>query len=103
LDWLLLTKRPQNLMSRMNLAMNGNFDLNRTFGEHMTNVWLGVSAENQEMYEARVPEITAILATVHFVSVEPMLGPVVIEELPRPDWIICGGESGPGARPMPKQ
>src|SRR5579859_5089713 len=67
------------------------------------NVWMGVSVENQAvLYRAR--RLAQVPAAVRFLSVEPMLGPVDLDELlfsnPCPiDWVIAGGESGPGARP----
>ncbi len=65
------------------------------------NVWIGVTAENQEAYNGRVPFLLKIHAPVRFVSMEPMLGEINIEGRPyKPDWIIVGGESGPYARPM---
>ncbi|MFC4668373.1 DUF5131 family protein [Seohaeicola nanhaiensis] len=95
----------------------------------LPNVWLGVSVEDQARADQRIPDLLATPAAVRFASVEPMLGPVNLlitdarghdisalrgiacdptdpemaddyyrtEKL---DWIICGGESGPGARPM---
>ncbi len=88
----------------------------------MKNLWLGVTAENQDRADERVPFLLATPAARRFVSVEPMLGSVDlvnVYEPPRPaatppaggentnlkqlgfiDWVICGGESGPGARPM---
>lgn len=90
----------------------------------LRNVWLGVSAEDQRRANERVPDLLAIPAAVRFVSAEPLLGPIdftpylhdsnciefvgsecVCSE-PREvhlDWIIVGGESGPGARPMHPQ
>ena len=75
------------------------------FGPPPKNVWLGVTAENQEMADERIPFLLEIPAAVRFVSVEPMLGPVdLMPHLGYSDrkihWVICGGESGPGARPM---
>lgn len=99
LDWLLLTKRPQNIFSRMDAAMNGNFDRLKTFAEHMPHVWLGVSAENQEEWDTRLGLLKPIKARVHFVSAEPLLGPIEMGSL-QPDWLIVGGESGAHARPM---
>lgn len=81
------------------------------------NVWLGVSAENQQTANERIPILFQIPSAVRFVSCEPLLGPInlcgiqsesiafsalekgllVPEKL---DWVIAGGESGPGARPM---
>lgn len=100
LDWLLLTKRPQNIARLMDDAMSGNFDRLRTFRDHMPNVWLGTTAEDQERYDERMPWLLQIEAAVHFVSAEPLLGPIVMNGGPRPDWLIVGGESGGKARPM---
>jgi len=87
-------------------------------GFPLPNVWLGVSAEDQAAADERIPELLATPAAVHFVSLEPLLGPLSIErwvggqrEAGPPgatygvpasdlDWVIVGGESGPGARPM---
>lgn len=94
----------------------------------LRNVWLGVSVENQEAADERIPLLLQTPAAVRFISAEPLLGPVDLElYLPyhnHPlkdewhrngyhirrlnigitegtlDWIICGGETGPGARPM---
>jgi protein gp37 len=68
----------------------------------LPNVWLGVTAENQNAWSHRVPLFAQIGAAVKFVSCEPLLGPIFCGD-PRShavDWIICGGESGPHARPM---
>lgn len=66
------------------------------------NVALGVSVENQRWWDRRVPTLEKIPAAYKFVSLEPMLGPVVAttEQLARLDQVIVGAESGPGARPM---
>lgn len=88
----------------------------------LPNVWLGATAENQARADERIPILLQIPAAVRFVSVEPMLGPVNLEQylglrlvdntdpfwektfakkVERGiDWVICGGETGPGARPM---
>ena len=64
------------------------------------NVWLGVSVENAAV-ERRVHELRAIPAAVRFLSCEPLLGPVhETLTLAGLDWVIAGGESGPGARPV---
>ena len=91
LDWLLLTKRPENYEK---LAP---WDLD----EIPDNVWLGVTCEDQKHYERRwgILSRPRIRAPVKFVSYEPALGPLMIGA-GRPDWIICGGESGSGARAM---
>jgi protein gp37 len=88
LDWLLLTKRPENIAR-----------LSPKLGQ--PNVWLGVSAENQHYWNLRVPILMEIPAVVHFVSAEPLLAPITMNELTLyPEWLIVGGESGPHARPM---
>jgi len=95
----------------------------------LPNVWLGVSAENQSTWDARVPELLWTIAAKRFVSAEPLLGPIdpgpigvlgghaevhplcwdtecedddgeEFPDVPPLDWIIVGGESGAGARPM---
>lgn len=99
LDWLLLTKRPENIYPRMMAAMNGNFDRLRTFAEHMPHVWLGTSAEDQTRWDSRMLSLLPIKASVHFVSAEPLLGPIDMGPH-SPDWLIVGGESGVKARPM---
>lgn len=96
---------------------------------YLKNVWIGVTAENQEQADRRIPVLLQIPAAVRFVSVEPMLGRLDLTrwltattgqhwqeghpESPYPErpggytewwpclnWVICGGETGPGARPM---
>ena len=77
-------------------------------GWPLPNVWLGVTAEDQQRADERIPDLIETPAAVRFVSVEPMLGPVDLTKLfhtPRDfaaglHWIICGGESGHSARPM---
>jgi len=68
----------------------------------LPNVWVGVTAENQEAADERIPLLLQTPAAVRFVSIEPMLGEVDISWHLTGciDWVICGGESGPGARPM---
>lgn len=63
------------------------------------NVWMGVSVES-ERYAWRAHDLITVPASVRFVSVEPLLGPVLSLPLDRIDWVIVGGESGPGCRPM---
>lgn len=89
LDWLLLTKRPENV------------DRMWTAEFRLPNIWMGTTAEDQEHWDKRVPELLAIHARVLFVSAEPLLGPIVMDDWPiRPEWIIAGGESGPRSRPI---
>lgn len=70
----------------------------------LPNVWLGVSSENQKWADIRVPALLDTPATVRFISAEPLLGRINLRREwghgPGIDWIIVGGESGPGARPM---
>jgi protein gp37 len=77
----------------------------------LPNVWLGVSVENQHFADARIPLLLATPAAVRWISAEPLLGPVDLAKAcevskhpqglgRRLDWIVCGGESGPNARPM---
>ncbi|WP_322895088.1 MULTISPECIES: phage Gp37/Gp68 family protein [unclassified Yoonia] len=90
LDWLLLTKRPQNVLS---LADWG--------GEWPDNVWLGTTVELQARADELLPYLAAIPAKVKFISAEPLLGPLIIDHWLESsiDWVITGGESGPKARP----
>lgn len=71
----------------------------------LPNVWLGVSVEDQPRADDRIPDLLATPAAVRFLSCEPLLGPIDLAWcLTRLrvdiDWVIVGGESGPGARPM---
>ena len=66
----------------------------------LPNVWLGISAEDQARADERIPYLLATPAAVRFVSAEPLLGPVDLTQINRLDWVIAGGESGPGSRPM---
>lgn len=62
------------------------------------NVWMGVSVENQR-WARRVDDLRRVPAKIRFLSVEPLLGPLRLD-LRGIHWVIVGGESGPGARPM---
>lgn len=107
-----LTKRPERM-----LAFAQEWD----YGDwRLPNVWLGVTAENQEAADERIPILLNTPAALRFVSCEPLLGPVDLEPFfsvydehgepsdgrYNPDgslmlsWVIAGGETGPGARPM---
>ncbi|MGE5553581.1 MAG: DUF5131 family protein [Betaproteobacteria bacterium] len=63
------------------------------------NVWMGVSVESSDYLE-RINHLRATGAQVKFLSCEPLLGPLHGLDLHGVDWVIVGGESGPGARPM---
>jgi protein gp37 len=62
-------------------------------------IWMGVSVEN-ENHQRRVDELRKTQACIKFLSVEPLLGPLPTLDLEGIDWVIVGGESGPGARPL---
>lgn len=77
----------------------------------LANVWLGTSAEDQETANERIPALLETPAAVRWLSAEPLLGPLEIFSINGPidvpdgmrsplDWVVAGGESGPGARPM---
>lgn len=65
----------------------------------LPNVWLGVSIES-DRYTFRADQLRETPAAVRFISAEPLLGPLPSLDLTGIDWVIVGGESGPGARPM---
>lgn len=90
LDWLLLTKRPENMQLFAPWKTQWPF-----------NVWAMTSVENQAMVNQRLPYITQVPAHVIGLSIEPLIGPVNLSPwLDKVKWVIVGGESGPGARPM---
>jgi protein gp37 len=66
------------------------------------NLWMGVSVENKD-YKYRIDHLRQTGAQVKFLSLEPLLGPLPDMNLQGIDWVIVGGESGPGARPMKKE
>jgi protein gp37 len=65
------------------------------------NIWMGVSVENSD-YVWRIDSLRQTEAKIKFLSLEPLLGPLEFLDLRNIDWVIVGGESGPGARPMLK-
>lgn len=77
LDWLLLTKRPENFEAMLPWTSEHAGMYRERF---WNNVWLGVSVENQEQADARIPHLLKIPAAVRFLSVEPMLGPVDLSQ-----------------------
>lgn len=66
----------------------------------LPNVWLGVSVEDQRAAEERMPHLKESLAAVRFLTIEPLIGPLDRLRLGGIHWVIVGGESGKGARPM---
>jgi protein gp37 len=154
LTWLLLSKRPENWYRRIRDALwtieglplddSGDgeglpaTEIGSVLNDWLSspgippaNVWIGASVEDQRRADERIPELLKIPARVHFLSAEPLLGPVnlrciclpqtkheggwtpIMDALtgfygtspvsgadgPKIDWVIIGGESGPGARP----
>jgi protein gp37 len=94
LDFLILTKRPQNIRKM----------LPSDWGDGYPNVWLGVTAEDQVHFDQRWRHLQNIPSAIKFISYEPALGPLRLSEARAfPDWLISGGESGPGARPVDPQ
>lgn len=83
----ILTKRPERARK---------FSSRLPWGD---NIWMGTSVENQEVV-SRAHELNETDAKIKFLSVEPLLGPIPRLPLTGIDWVIVGGESGPGARPM---
>lgn len=111
IDWLLLTKRIGNVNSLLPPDSRGS---PHSWGCGWANVWIGATIVNQEEAERDIPKLLALPAAKRFLSMEPLLGPVDIAKWIDPDlftgcaddgitaldWVIVGGESGPGARPM---
>lgn len=105
--FMVLTKRPKRMQFIFSEVMKILAD------NPLPNLWLGVTVENQQAADERIPLLLQTPAAVRFVSVEPMLGPVDLGNYlclthskggltlgNYLDWVICGGETGPGARPM---
>jgi protein gp37 len=91
LDWLLLTKRPQNVSKMLPPDWDAGY----------RNVWLGITAEDQKHFDQRWPRLQSIPAAIKFISYEPAIGSLRLPKHgPFPDWVISGGESGGGARPL---
>lgn len=126
LDWLLLTKRPENVRRMWSWRDGGdNPNLIENWHKKRKNVWLGTSISCQEDADRNIPELLKCrdIAAKLFLSIEPMIGPVNLQRIdvnrdaahydcligrdelgmlrrgPKIDWVIVGGESGPGARP----
>jgi len=90
LTWQVLTKRPENILSMVPTAWRD---------EWPDRVWIGASVEDQQRADERIPHLVQVPAAVRFLSVEPLLEPVVLR-LGGIRWVIVGGESGGGARPF---
>jgi protein gp37 len=114
LDWLLLSKRPQNWRARLEAALafmdaaGIRHDVKVWIdswlkGTAPANVWIGTTVEDQQRADERIPALLKIPARVRFLSCEPLLESLQLQHwlgTTNIHWVICGGESGPGARPM---
>lgn len=89
----ILTKRPENMAEYFN-ALGKRFELSCC-----PNLWLGTTVEHPD-YKHRIDELRKIPAAIKFLSLEPLLADLGELSLDGIGWVICGGESGPGARPM---
>jgi len=113
-QFMILTKRPERMRDFVGRWWKSYHEVG--VEPYADNIWLGVTAENQAAADERIPILLKTPAAMRFVSVEPMLEPVNLEThlgyyakyetrngvevKPKLDWVICGGETGPGARPM---
>lgn len=113
LDWLLLTKRPQNWKRRLEQASQcfgpENIVEDWLHGEAPHNVWIGTTVENQLWADYRIPQLLEIPARVRFLSCEPIVGEFDFSHVSwikwfrishGLSWVIAGGESGHHARAM---
>lgn len=111
--FMILTKRPRNMRLALAALELRIRQILPGIRWPLENVRLGVTAENQECADTRIPELLQTPAAVRLINVEPMLGPVVIDHWlgdnysslhggfdSGVDLVICGGETGPGARPI---
>jgi protein gp37 len=114
LDWQLLTKRIGNVARMVPVRWTNEF--------FPDNVWIGISVVNQDEADRDIPKLLALPAYIHWLSCEPLLGPLDLRSYlvgheengiaagrpvgtcigwtPPLDWVVVGGESGPKARPM---
>ena len=86
----------QVLTKRANRLLEMHKELNWT-----PNIWMGVSVENQEVLD-RIDYLKQTNAKTKFLSLEPLLGPLPNLDLSGIDWVIVGGQSGPGSKPVEK-
>ena len=107
--FLVLTKRPERMRQYFEHMVALRPTPDSFCGLPLPNVWLGTSVEDQRRADERIPHLLATPAAVHFLSCEPLLGPIRFSNVPGFNrigldlsrwWIIVGGESGPGKRPM---
>lgn len=115
----ILTKRPERMLDYMRMCVNPEARCDRwhvgpNYPFPPPNVWLGVSVEDQKTADERIPLLLQTPAAIRWVSYEPALAPVdftrigsfggisanIFKLKPGIDWLVVGGESGPGARPF---
>lgn len=93
--FIVLTKRPERMR---------DFILGKNHRQWcLSNMWVGVTIENQARADERIPVLLEIPASVRFLSAEPLLGFVSFSDCESPEnigWVICGAETGPRKRPM---
>ena len=97
-DWhtfQVLTKRSERMMMLLNSKLR--------FAAHSGHIWWGVSVENRKNGLPRIEHLRAADVAVRFLSIEPLLEDLGRVNFSRIDWVIVGGESGHGARPMQKE
>jgi protein gp37 len=94
LDWLLLTKRPENIRAMIP---------RKWLQSPQPNVWFGTSVEDKRRAQERISVLADVPATVRFLSCEPLLESLPELPLTGIHWLIVGGESGPGARAMRRE
>lgn len=103
--FIILTKSPQRILdfwewTKMDLKETGLNEWHKGY-DALSNVWLGVSVEDQIDADNRIPLLLQSRAAIRFVSIEPMLGIInLLKYIDVIDWVILGGESGNKARPM---
>lgn len=128
LDWLLLTKRIGNATEMLDVAFRGALAQREKWADVVpANVWIGATITSQAEADRDIQKLLQVPARVRFLSMEPLLGSVDLTSIRQPlagesyaeanvlvrkstldrgadrpaiDWVIVGGESGPGARPM---
>lgn len=90
-----LTKRSERLKEELNGRLH--------FAAQAENIWWGVSVEDKKYGVPRIDHLRNSRAKIRFLSIEPLLEDLGEIDLSGIDWVIVGGESGPGARPMKKE
>lgn len=106
-DWhtfLILTKRPERMRQYLT-DLYYDYDISEHSRIPFPNIWLGVTAENQEQANKRIPVLLDTPSIKRFVSIEPMLGEISLGETAKAKlgWVICGAETGQGKREMKKE